>query len=91
MVTIESTPEMAAKVYQMMERNLAVVRQRLGRALTLADKVLLVNLGSEPVPIGRGDRIGQLLIAPVTRASFVESEDLSDSARGEGGFGSTGV
>ncbi len=54
-------------------------------------KVLLVNLGSEPVPIGRGDRIGQLLIAPVTRASFVESEDLSDSARGEGGFGSTGV
>src|SRR2546421_12016500 len=44
MVTIESTPEMATKVYQMMERNLAVVRRRLGRALTLADKVLLGHL-----------------------------------------------
>ena len=44
MVTIESTPEMAAKVYQTMERNLAVVRRRLGRALTLADKVLLGHL-----------------------------------------------
>src|SRR5438105_10162540 len=41
MLTIESTPTMAAKVYQMMERNLAVVRRRLGRPLTLADKVLL--------------------------------------------------
>jgi len=54
-------------------------------------KVLLVNLGSEAVSIGRGDRIAQLLIAPVTRASFVETEDLSASERGEGGFGSTGV
>jgi aconitate hydratase len=44
MVTIESTPDMAAKMYQMMERNLAVVRRRLGRALTLADKVLLGHL-----------------------------------------------
>ena len=41
MATIESTPEMAAKVYETMERNLAVVRRRLGRPLTLADKVLL--------------------------------------------------
>jgi dUTP pyrophosphatase len=54
-------------------------------------KVLLVNLGQEPVPIGRGDRIAQLLIAPVTRASFVETHGVSDSDRGEGGFGSTGV
>ena len=44
MVTIESTPDMAAKIYQMMERNLAVVRRRLGRPLTLADKVLLGHL-----------------------------------------------
>ena len=44
MVTIESTPEMAAKVYQTMERNLSVVRRRLGRALTLADKVTLGHL-----------------------------------------------
>ena len=54
-------------------------------------KVLLVNLGSEPVPIGRGDRIAQLLVSPVTRASFVESDSLTASGRGEGGFGSTGV
>jgi dUTP pyrophosphatase len=54
-------------------------------------KVLLVNLGSEAVSIGRGDRIAQLLIAPVTKASFIETEDLSASGRGEGGFGSTGV
>ena len=54
-------------------------------------KVLMVNLGSEPVSINRGDRIAQLLVAPVIRASFVEAEDLSASDRGEGGFGSTGV
>ena len=50
MVTIESTPAMAAKVYEMMEKNLAVVRRRLGRALTLADKVLLGHLDDQ---IGR--------------------------------------
>ncbi len=44
MVTIESTVEMAAKVYETMERNLAIVRRRLGRPLTLADKVLLGHL-----------------------------------------------
>jgi aconitate hydratase len=44
MITIESTPEMARKVYETMERNLAIVRRRLGRPLTLADKVLLGHL-----------------------------------------------
>src|SRR5437867_5112659 len=44
MVTIESTPEMAAKVYETMERNLAIIRRRLGRPLTLADKVVLGHL-----------------------------------------------
>jgi aconitate hydratase len=44
MVTIESTPEMAAKVYETMERNLAIVRRRMGKPLTLADKVLLGHL-----------------------------------------------
>src|SRR5580765_8193861 len=44
MVTIESTAEVAAKVYETMERNLAIVRRRLGRPLTLADKVLLGHL-----------------------------------------------
>jgi dUTP pyrophosphatase len=54
-------------------------------------KVLLVNLGSGPATIARGERIAQLVIAPVTRAVFVESTELSSSERGDGGFGSTGV
>ena len=53
-------------------------------------KVLLVNLGSEPVHIARGERIAQLVVAPVTRASFVEVVELGESERGSGGFGSTG-
>jgi dUTP pyrophosphatase len=54
-------------------------------------KVLLINLGSESVSIVRGDRIAQLLIAPVTRSAFIETDGVSASERGEGGFGSTGV
>jgi dUTP pyrophosphatase len=54
-------------------------------------KVLLVNLGSKPVAIRRGDRIAQLVVAPVSKVSFCETGDLSPSARGSGGFGSTGV
>jgi dUTP pyrophosphatase len=54
-------------------------------------KVLLVNLGSEAVSIARGDRIAQFVVAPVTRAVFVETDDLTASDRGAGGFGSTGV
>ena len=53
--------------------------------------VLLVNLGSEPVVVRRGERIAQLVVAPVVRATFVEREDLPPSDRGAGGFGSTGV
>jgi len=52
--------------------------------------VLLVNLGHEPFVIRRGDRVAQLIIAPVVRARFVEADDLDTSSRGEGGFGSTG-
>ena len=56
-------------------------------------KVLLINLGSEPVVIKRGDRIAQLVIAPVARAALVGIGDreLSDTVRSVGGFGSTGV
>ena len=54
-------------------------------------KVLMVNLGGEPVSIHRGDRIAQLLITPVVRALFTESDILSVSNRGDGGFGSTGA
>lgn len=52
--------------------------------------VLLINLGAEPVVIGHGERIAQLVIAPVARARFEIAGDLSASARGAGGFGSTG-
>jgi len=52
--------------------------------------VLLVNLGREAHTIAPGDRIAQLVIAPVTRATLVETSDLSDTKRGAGGFGHTG-
>ena len=52
--------------------------------------VILINLGDAPFAIARGDRIAQLVVAPVTRLAWVESENLADSARGKGGFGSTG-
>ncbi|MEJ2189786.1 MAG: dUTP diphosphatase [Acidobacteriota bacterium] len=54
-------------------------------------KVLLVNLGTEPVAVARGDRIAQLVIAPVISARFEEAAELSLSERGGGGFGSTGI
>ena len=53
-------------------------------------KVLLINLGSEPVVIRRGDRIAQLVVAPVTRAAFRDVDELAGSDRGADGFGSTG-
>ncbi len=53
-------------------------------------KILLINHGSEPFPIRRGERIAQLVPAAVTVASFDEVAELCDSARGTGGFGSTG-
>ncbi|HSB62557.1 MAG TPA: dUTP diphosphatase [Thermoanaerobaculia bacterium] len=54
-------------------------------------RVLVVNLGAEPVTLSRGDRIAQLVIAPVARAVFESASDLVDTARGAGGFGSTGA
>lgn len=54
-------------------------------------KLLAVNLGEEPHTIHHGDRIAQMVIAPVCRAEISEVENLEDTARGEGGFGSTGV
>ena len=53
-------------------------------------KVILVNLGQDPFPIRRGERIAQLVPAPVLRAHFTEAQDLEETARGSGGFGSTG-
>jgi dUTP pyrophosphatase len=53
-------------------------------------QVLLVNLGAETVRIGRGDRIAQLVVAPVSRARWEETTALPPTARGAGGFGSTG-
>jgi dUTP pyrophosphatase len=52
--------------------------------------VLLVNLGAEPFVVRRGERIAQLVVAPVVRAAFDEACALATSARGDGGFGSTG-
>jgi len=54
-------------------------------------KVILANLGSEPFAIRRGDRIAQLVPAPVQRATLSEVDSLDETARGAGGFGSTGA
>lgn len=54
-------------------------------------KVILVNLGAEPFAVRRGERIAQLVPAPVLLAEVTEAEALGESARGAGGFGSTGV
>ena len=53
-------------------------------------KVLLINHGTEPFPIRRGDRIAQMMLAVCTVAEFDEVDELSDTDRGAGGFGSTG-
>ena len=52
--------------------------------------VILVNLGQEPFRIVHGERIAQFVVAPVTRASFREADELGETTRGAGGFGSTG-
>ena len=54
-------------------------------------KVILANLGDEPFEIARGDRIAQLVPAPVQRATLDEVDELDDTDRGSGGFGSTGT
>jgi dUTP diphosphatase len=53
-------------------------------------QVIVVNLGIAPVTIEPRDRIAQLVIAPIARATLVEVEDLTDTTRGSGGFGHTG-
>ena len=54
-------------------------------------KVILANLGPEPFTVTRGMRIAQMIVAPVSRAVLAEVETLPDTARGAGGFGSTGT
>ena len=54
-------------------------------------KVILINHGADDFVINRGDRIGQMVIAPVWQAQFVETDTLDETERGAGGFGSTGV
>ena len=53
-------------------------------------RIVLANIGTMTHTINRGDRVAQLIIAPVARASVVEVQELSETARGAGGFGSTG-
>jgi dUTP pyrophosphatase len=53
-------------------------------------KVILANLGAEPFEVKRGERIAQLVPAPVLRAEFAEVDSLDETSRGAGGFGSTG-
>lgn len=54
-------------------------------------QVILINLGAADFTIRRGDRIAQMIVAPVSRATWESDESLSETERGEGGFGSTGT
>ncbi|MDO8681970.1 MAG: dUTP diphosphatase [Armatimonadota bacterium] len=54
-------------------------------------QIIVINLGSEPYTIKRGDRIAQMVICPVVKARIVERNDLPDTIRGDGGFGHTGL
>ncbi len=54
-------------------------------------KVILINLGKEPYSLKKGQKIAQLVVTPVIYADFEEVEELSESERGSGGFGSTGI
>lgn len=53
-------------------------------------KVILINHGSDSFSIRRGDRVAQLVLAPVVQGTWLEVDELDETARGEGGFGSTG-
>lgn len=53
--------------------------------------MILVNLGNEPFRVAHGDRIAQMVVAPVVQARFELAEGLGATARGAGGFGSTGT
>jgi dUTP pyrophosphatase len=53
-------------------------------------KVILINHGAKSFAIARGDRVAQLVVAPVTRATWLEVDELDETQRGAGGFGSTG-
>ena len=53
-------------------------------------KVILINHGAEPFAIARGDRVAQLVLAPVTRATWIVADELDETVRGAGGIGSTG-
>ncbi len=54
-------------------------------------QVLLVNLGEDPFVVSRGDRVAQLLLAPVVRVAWLEVEETDETERGGGGLGSTGL
>ena len=54
-------------------------------------KVILINLGDSDFEISSGDRIAQIVVAPVTLGKFIQVESISETERGTGGFGSTGV
>ena len=53
-------------------------------------KIILINLGDRAFEVRRGDRIAQLVLAPVVRATWLKVDELDETQRGEGGFGSTG-
>ena len=54
-------------------------------------KIILINHGDAPFEVRRGDRVAQLVLGPVVRASWLKVDELDETPRGDGGFGSTGI
>ena len=96
MPATSASPSHAATVRPSTTRAGATSARRLRAGTIDSDyrgevQVLLVNLGEEPFVIERGMRIAQMVIAPVTQVAVHEAETASETTRGAGGFGSTGV
>lgn len=53
-------------------------------------RIALINLGTEVITVEKGERVAQMKIAPVIKATYIESKDLNETVRGDGGFGSSG-
>jgi dUTPase len=75
---------------QKLIRDVSTVKAFLTTGIYCELKVIMINHGTEPFPIRRGERIAQLVPAAVTQAEWQEVDELGDTARGQGGFGSTG-